>query len=42
MAKEEDRMSNARALIEQLQAFHAQARIDDVGSYERLTALVRI
>ena len=30
-------MSDARALIEQLQAFHAQAKIDDVGSYERLT-----
>ena len=30
-------MSDARALIEQLQAFHAQAKIDDVGSYQRLT-----
>ena len=30
-------MPDARALIEQLQAFHARARIDDVASYERLT-----
>lgn len=30
-------MPDARALIEQLQTFHSQARVDDVGSYERLT-----
>jgi hypothetical protein len=30
-------MSDARALIQQLQAVHAEAKVDDVGSYQQLT-----